>query len=237
MSTVEERLRALAKQSAERHTAPHASAGPLPPLTQSRGRSWRSWAIGIALIFGAYVYLGPLVLKDEYQWRVLVGTAVGKGEAAALSAVTPAEAAKAKAVAEAQVPSAIETAVGAEQAKVRPAIDIAASQAEIAIGQKQVEAQIAVWTASEQAKIEAAKAAQVELAKAFQECIKRAQTLAEGAAGQAANSQYGTLAHQEAARASVLDRYGAECERYRPQQDQALDSAAGAARAAEQRVP
>ena len=226
MSTVEERLRALAKQSAERHTAPHASAGPLPPLTQSRGRSWRSWAIGIALIFGAYVYLGPLVLKDEYQWRVLVGTAVGKGEAAALSAVTPAEAAKAKAVATAQ-----------EGAKVGPAIDIAAGQAEIAIGQKQVEAQIAVWTASEQAKIEAAKAAQVELAKAFQECIKRAQTLAEGAAGQAANSQYGTLAHQEAARASVLDRYGAECERYRPQQDQALDSAAGAARAAEQRVP
>lgn len=217
------------RQEASKTDAPRGRPDRDRPPERRPPLNWRLWLTGAALMFGAYVYLGPIVLKDDYQWRVLTGIASGKGEAAAITQTIQAEAAKAAAITAAQkgieVPAAIQIAEGAERAKVAPAVETAASTARITVQQKAEEARINVWTSSEQAKIEVAKNTLTDIARAYQACVDRAQQAGESAGRSAATSQYGTLALQEVARDRAYDLAMATCEQYKPARDDAISRA------------
>ena len=198
----------------------------------------------MAVLFGLYVYAGHFILKPELQWSTVSGQIIGRRETAATIESTPAKAAEAAAVTtaqkEAEVAPAIKIAEGSAAAKVEPEVEIARRKAEIDLARDiaaaKAKAQIDVAKHDALTRIEVAKAAEMKAAQAYQDCVARAQQTADGAANaQLSQNAPGVLARAETARMLALTPALEGCEKYKPQEAAAIDTAKGTAATAKNR--
>jgi hypothetical protein len=235
-------------REATRRASGHETGPPEPPFPppQRSAHSWRPWLIGLALLFGVYVFLGPKVLKEEYQWSFIRGTVAGVGERAAIEQTIDVKAREASAVAGAQaaatVKPEIEKAIGAETAKVAPSVEIAASNAvtevkkareiaKIDIGKAEAIADIDTSKQARIAKIEADKAARTREAAAYQGCVEQARQEIFRAQQAAQATPNATQAEIDAAATIARERGKASCEQFKPQEANARAAAEAAAAA------
>lgn len=201
-----------------------AGEGPLRPPPPSRSGRWRFWAVVAGLVFGAYVFLGPIVLKPEFQWKVLYAKATGAGEAEFIRQTTQAMAQQAGAVEAAKVPPQLEIE------KIKREYE--ANLQEIIKGyEAQLHAQkaaIDLWRAAREANIQADQVAQTKAAEAYQNCVERARQEAAQARSSAGGPD-STLAGIQAAGALAYMRASEICAPLEAQQDLARRAAGEAA--------
>jgi hypothetical protein len=173
-----DRLRESSVQSHRAEQGPDVARS-TPP---NRHSPWRLAVIGGAVIV-AWFFLGPLILKPEFQALVIINRAVGSGQAAAIEATTPAETAKAASVAAAQAVATLAPSVALAASQAAINVDVAASQALIEVEKTRLNTQTQVIGQYLTAFMEVAKKSAELAAITHQQCVIDANTHAARLAG------------------------------------------------------
>ncbi len=142
-------------------------------LTAQAGRNrrpWVNWLVVLGVLFGVYIYFGHKFLQTEYTWPYLSGDVAGRAAAAATTAATEAEAAKARAVAEATAPVQVAQAASQAAAAASATLPI---QVELAAATKTAEIAPTLELQQKVNELENAKALAQKRALAYQECLSQ----------------------------------------------------------------
>lgn len=206
-------------------------------LTAQAGRNrrpWVNWLVVLGVLFGVYIYFGHKFLQKEYTWPYLSGDVAGRAAAAATTAATEAEAAKARAVAEATAPVQVAQAASQAAAAASATFPI---QVELAAAIKTAEIAPTLEVQQKVNELENAKALAQKRSLAYQECLNQgaAATLQSVAAQMRATDKDSTasFADIQAAQMAGQSATQANCSPFKAQETEALAAAEAAASAVE----